>query len=144
MSDADSIHRLIYCSRAYAETRDLHAHVEAILSVSTRNNRAAGVTGLLLVHDGWFLQALEGAEGAVLRTYGRIAFDRRHETPKVLAGGTAPARAFGQWAMTARRLDRTAAGHLFRRFPFDPTRLDGDAALALLTASATSPALAAA
>lgn len=136
MPDPNALHRLIYCSRAFAETRDLDAHVQGILTVSIRNNQAANVTGMLLVHDGWFVQALEGAHVDVLRTYGRIACDRRHEGPRVLAGGPVASRAFGQWSMDARRLDRATAGRLARRrLPFDPTRLDGEAALALLSAA---------
>lgn len=134
---ADQLHRLIYCSRAFAETRDLHAHVEQILSVSRARNRADDVTGLLLLHQGWFLQALEGPKEAVGRTYGRILCDRRHSGPLALAGGAAATRAFGGWSMSARRLSMADQRELSRRrLTFDPTRLDGEAALAVLLASA--------
>ena len=139
---ADQLHRLIYCSRAFAETRDLHAHVEQILSVSRARNQADDVTGLLLLHEGWFLQALEGPKGAVARTYGRILCDRRHSHPLALAGGAAASRAFGEWSMSARPLAAADRRELSRRrLTFDPKRLDGEAALSLLLASAQEPEL---
>lgn len=128
---ADVLHRLIYASRQHVETRDLDVHVERILQVSQRNNARDGLTGLLLVHDGWFVQALEGPEVAVQRAYGRIICDRRHYDASMVAGDTVVTRAFPSWSMTARRLPARAG----RRLGFDPTRLDGEAALSLLLAS---------
>jgi hypothetical protein len=132
----EDLHRLIYFSRAHAETRDLDAHIESILQVSIRNNAEAGVTGLLLVHDGWFLQVLEGAEGAVMRTFGRIACDRRHDRANVLTGGQVEGRQFGRWHMCARRLGGDIRPPGARRLRFDPRRLDGVSALSLLREAA--------
>ena len=73
--------------------------LDSILAASRRNNRAIGVTGLLVVGGRRFLQALEGPEQAVLDTYGRIKLDERHRALVLLSCRTVGARAFGDWAM---------------------------------------------
>lgn len=137
MTQPSTLHRLIYCSRQLAETRDWDDHVETVLAVSIRNNRRDGLTGLLLCHGGWFVQALEGPASAVSATYGRILVDPRHHSPQVLVSSPATERAFPQWSMCARRLSPLNAaviGLLRAGAPFDPRGLDGDDALALLSA----------
>ena len=59
--------RLIYLSSAVRlATRD---DLAQILGAARRNNRRDGVTGLLMYHDGTFLQILEGEETAVDRVF---------------------------------------------------------------------------
>ena len=71
--------RLIYASRwAVPEGRVLDEEVRKIVIASMNNNRLVNVTGLLLVHDGWFVQALEGPAAGVRETYERVAMDQRH------------------------------------------------------------------
>lgn len=75
----DGFTRLIYYSRqALRYDADVGAVVNDIVCGAVARNRPVGVTGLLLVHDGWFVQALEGLAGAVRGAYDRIASDRRH------------------------------------------------------------------
>ena len=130
------LHRLIYCSRVSAGLASrLDEEVDAIVAVSVRNNAKAEVTGMLLAHDGWFLQVLEGRSEAVMTTYGRILNDRRHCDTAILESGPCPERLFGQWAMCARRIgaaDRAVLDTLTRKGPFEPTRLSAAAALRLL------------
>ena len=133
------LHRLIYCSRQFAETRQQDAHIEVILDSSRRNNARDGLTGLLVSLDGWFLQTLEGPAWAVNATYNRILFDPRHYDPQVLTTGPVEERAFGRWSMCARRLspaDAAVLTVLRGSRSFDPTRLDADEALPLLRAIA--------
>ena len=75
------------------------AMCDRILQVSRRNNRSAGVTGLLVAGKRRFLQALEGPEVAVRATYQRIAADQRHFACIVLSERHVDVRAFGDWAM---------------------------------------------
>jgi hypothetical protein len=98
------------CARDFA-----HDALEAILSVSRRNNGAVGLTGMLLNMDGAFLQVLEGDHDTVERTYARICEDDRHWGAQVLIDQDAP-RAFGQWSMGFERLGpgRLDADHAFR------------------------------
>ena len=135
ISGIRSLHRLIYSSRVNVAEADLEHEVGAIIRASIRNNREVAVTGLLLVHAGWFVQALEGPAEAVMNTYGRILNDRRHRNSKVLAAGPASTREFGDWNMCARGMspaDDAIVDTLAGRNAFDPPTLSATAALRLL------------
>lgn len=137
ISSQRSLHRLIYCSRQRLAANVLDEQVADIIRVSIRNNREVGVTGLLLVHQGWFLQALEGAAEAVMTTYRRITEDPRHDSPKVLSAGPASAREFGDWNMCARGMtpaDDAILATLGAREAFAPESFSGRSALRLLKA----------
>src|SRR6478609_8978567 len=93
VSASRTLHRLIYASRERIGA-DLDHELGTIIRASIANNREVSVTGLLLVHAGWFLQALEGPAEAVMTTYGRIARDKRHSDCKILSAGPAERREF--------------------------------------------------
>jgi hypothetical protein len=134
------MHRLIYASAFSArfprERQDQAYDINAIVRVSLRNNRAAGLTSLLLIHRGHFLQALEGPGLAIANTYDRIVRDRRHEGAQVISLEEVSARAFGDWGLCACRLDADdeALRSLERDAHGDLSALDPAAALSLLTA----------
>ena len=131
-----TLHRLIYASRITLPPIDLNAEVAEIVRASIRNNRDVAISGLLLVHGGYFLQMLEGPTEAVLTTYGRICEDPRHADAKVLGAGPAQARAFADWNMCARRItpaDEAILDTLSMR-AFEPHRLTPSSALRLLQA----------
>jgi hypothetical protein len=137
ISGVRSLHRLIYASRVAIPGAELDAEVDAIIRASVENNRRVGVTGLLLVHGGWFLQALEGPAQEVMTTYGRITRDPRHADAAVLAAGPAERREFSDWHMCARRItpgDDAILETLTQRGLYEPMRLTGAAALRLLNA----------
>ena len=96
------MHRIIYISSA---PRQMTApELAALLAQSRRNNAARGLTGLLLYHDGSFLQILEGEEPALSECFDRIARDPRHRQLIVLWRGAAEARVFPEWQMGYARL----------------------------------------
>lgn len=131
-----SLHRLIYVSRQ-RPMADVDAQVDAIVRASIRNNRESAITGLLLVHEGYFVQALEGPAEAVLTTYGRIVDDPRHDAARVIVAGPAEQREFGGWNMCARRfsaVDDAILDALALRSAFDPARLTPRNGLRLLKA----------
>ena len=137
ISGARTLHRLVYASRINVPSHALDGEVEAIIAASVANNRRDGVTGLLLVHGGFFVQALEGSAEAVMTTYGRITRDRRHDAAQVLTAGPAGEREFADWNMCARRIgpaDDAILDTLSQRDRFAPFELTGGAALRLLTA----------
>ncbi len=70
-----------------------------VLEVSRTNNRAAGVTGLLVAGRRRFLQVREGEPAAVAATFDRIRADPTHFATVVLAEQAISARTFGDWAM---------------------------------------------
>ncbi|MCR5874093.1 BLUF domain-containing protein [Phenylobacterium sp. J426] len=134
ISGSRTLHRLVYASRQAIEPVRLNAQVDEIIRASIRNNRAVAITGLLLVHDGWFLQALEGPAEAVMSTYRRILDDPRHKEPRVLQAGPATMREFANWNMCARRMsdaDDAILKTLSQR-EIDFAVLGGDQALKLL------------
>lgn len=138
ISSSRTLHRLIYASRqAFAVDMNPDEEIDAVIAASIRNNRAAAITGLLLVHDGWFLQALEGPAEAVMVTYQRILNDPRHAESRVIFAGPASGREFGDWHMCARRVsaaDNAILDTLSQRQVFDPAKLTDRSALRLLKA----------
>jgi len=132
------LRRLIYLSRQRLERPWLaDEEVDDIVRASIRNNRAVALTGLLLVHDGWFMQVLEGPKAALEATYARIIRDPRHAEVRVLETADAEAREFGGWNMCARRMsdvDEAILSELDRRANLALDRLNGRTALRLLKA----------
>lgn len=92
--------QLLYISSA--ARGELAGEVPAIVGQSLRNNRRAGVTGLLWSDGKRFLQVLEGEDNAVQATFDRIRADPRHRAVVVLHDRTIASREFGEWAMVAR------------------------------------------
>lgn len=77
--------------------------LESILAISRRKNAADEITGLLLAGGRRFLQALEGPQPMVMRTYNRIVADPRHFALVELSRREVDAREFGEWAMAYRQ-----------------------------------------
>jgi hypothetical protein len=131
--------RLIYASRWGASVReDLHHVARAIVAHAVTNNRAIDVTGLLLVHGGWFVQALEGPAEQVRALFAKIAADPRHFDIEVLSSGCADQRLFHDWSMAERRLSPTdlrLLDRLGQSEKFIPARLDAEAALVLMASA---------
>lgn len=73
--------------------------LKALLEHSRRKNEAAGLSGLLLYHDGNFMQLLEGEENQVRATYDRIKKDPRHFGCLLLLTHQVTERSFPNWSM---------------------------------------------
>jgi hypothetical protein len=101
LTDGDSTFRLIYRSHNRIPESDRKAQLGSIFSVARSGNAGKGVTGALLVHGDWFVQALEGDEATVRGLYDHIYRDTRHESVKVLFADAVDGRVFGKWAMAA-------------------------------------------
>jgi hypothetical protein len=136
ISSSRSLHRLVYASRqAFTAGQVPDEEIDSLIRASIRNNRAVSITGLLLVHAGWFVQALEGPAQAVMTTYRRILEDPRHEGQMLIHAGPAQGREFGDWNMCARRFsaaDEAILDTLDQRGSFEPSRLSERSALRLL------------
>lgn len=91
------MYQLTYISAAVALPTD--DQLVDLLAQAQRRNAASGVTGLLLYHDGAFIQALEGDRDAVEHTYERIKADPRHQRVRTLTLGARERRDFPDWAM---------------------------------------------
>jgi hypothetical protein len=135
ISASRTLHRLIYASRQEIPSADIDYEVNKIIGAAIRRNREVSITGLLLIHEGYFLQALEGPADAVMTTYGRISADTRHSDPQIIQAGPAPARLFADWNMCARRMtpaDDAILDALGQKVQFEPRKLSEPSALRLL------------
>jgi len=92
------MHQIVYTSSAKQEFSA--ADLKKLLVAARMRNKAVGVTGMLVFHDGAFLQALEGEKRAVNEIFARIQDDPRHGDLVVLHRGPGPEqRVFGEWSM---------------------------------------------
>lgn len=97
------VHQLIYRSVATKEfwPDDLFALIEK----SRTNNESRDITGMLLFHEGQFLQLLEGPKDAVEARFEIVKDDPRHEQVEVLLKQDSHGRDFPEWTMGYERLD---------------------------------------
>jgi hypothetical protein len=94
---------MVYVSAA---TRPLSpTELAEIVDGSRRNNIRDGITGLLLYHDGNFMQALEGPEAEVRALIERIKRDPRHTGMILMVRQYIAERSFPDWAMECRNSD---------------------------------------
>ena len=127
------LHRAIYVSDAVGEAATSLLDLAEILGASERNNRRDGLTGVLMRHDGRFLQAIEGRRTEVDRLMDRLRADPRHDNIRLLSDQDVPERLFRDWPMTLVRLTPKAA-RLLNDAELD--QLGADRAEALLTMAA--------
>jgi hypothetical protein len=119
--------------------------LKKLLLRARMRNKIVGVTGMLVFHDGTFLQALEGEKTAVLDLFTRIKSDPRHRDFSVLHHGAGPsARVFGDWSMGF--ADFTGAAAILKGFvrfneELKLSELDDGRAVELLTACVLDQAL---
>jgi hypothetical protein len=94
---------LLYLSSAVQRFSD--AELVELLTKAREKNDRLGVTGMLLYHDGNFLQVLEGDEASVRPLFDTINKDTRHQSVIKLIERPLPERQFGEWSMAFRTMD---------------------------------------
>lgn len=97
------MHLLCYISVADSSVDE--KELFSILESSCKNNAADDITGMLLFHNGQFLQVLEGPKSAVEACFARISNDSRHVSVAKLLDEELPARCFSQWSMASAGLE---------------------------------------
>lgn len=98
--ESRSVHSMIQLIYISAEVEPFTRNrLRDLLDVSRRNNEAAGVTGMLVYHDGTFLQVLEGEKETVEKLLETIDADPRHHKIKLLLRQEIEERSFGGWSM---------------------------------------------
>jgi len=91
------MNQVVYSSAAVVQFSE--PQLAALLGRARKNNERLGVSGMLLYHDGSFLQVLEG-EAAVLDTlFTIIGSDKRHHRVVRLLRRDVDERHFGDWRM---------------------------------------------
>ncbi|MBS0294920.1 MAG: BLUF domain-containing protein [Proteobacteria bacterium] len=135
-----SLYRTLYISRAAPGVLDrLLESASQIVATSDRNNSRLGVTGALLAHDGWFVQAIEGERARLSSLLLKIARDPRHGALEILTFAPAESRLFEGWAMAHATVTPEVAPLLGRVEAlgggFDPDRMDADVLVTVLGAA---------
>ena len=97
------MYRIVYTStsRKLMDSRAL----QQILRSARTNNAANLITGMLIYHDGCFLQVLEGEEDDVERCYKHILKDHRHTSVIRMSAETVISRVFSNWWMSYQDFD---------------------------------------
>lgn len=88
---------VVYTSRAAADMSLID--IAEILRSSRLNNRACGITGVLLYFAGHFMQYIEGRPADLQRLYRVIRTDKRHHSIIELHNGSIAQREFPDWRM---------------------------------------------
>ncbi len=76
----------------------------ALATQASENNRAKGISGILLYSGNKFLQVLQGEEDAVNALYQKIALDPRHRNVTLIIKSRTMAKEFGEWSMAFKDL----------------------------------------
>lgn len=97
-----SLLALVYLSKEERPLSD--RDLLEILSKSRENNQRRDVTGMLLYHKGYFIQALEGEKETVESLYNRISQDPRHKSVMIMSREQVNDRAFSNWSMGFKNL----------------------------------------
>ncbi len=124
--------RLMYASRAVpaVDQEELHH----IVGQSKAHNMHSGVTGVLCLSGGIFLQVLEGGRTPVNRLYNRIVADVRHTDVELLLYQEIRERQFAGWSMGQVNMSRLNPSLLLRysaTATLDPYAVSGEASMAL-------------
>jgi len=111
---------LIYGSDA--TSRFSQEELIEILNDCRRNNKKLDVTGMLLYHDGNFIQVLEGEQQIVEDLYQKIAKDSRHENLLTYVKQPIDKRQFGDWEMGFVDVEQIGADNIpgYTKFISDP------------------------
>ena len=93
----DPVYQLLYISAANHEFSE--QELGELLATARVRNQEQGVSGVLIYHEGSFIQALEGRQEQVENIYKKISKDTRHLESRVLFRGDIPNRDFENWSM---------------------------------------------
>ncbi|PIR01286.1 MAG: hypothetical protein COV66_02390 [Nitrospinae bacterium CG11_big_fil_rev_8_21_14_0_20_45_15] len=97
---ADNEEPIIIIIYASAATQRMKPNeLSDLLGKARAFNSSQNITGMLIYHDGSFLQILEGPENAVLPLIKKIQKDPRHQKFKLLLKKNVDTREFGEWSM---------------------------------------------
>lgn len=105
MRDRSPDHTSDLCRLVYESTVRLpfgaegEQGIQEILTAARSRNAALGVTGVLYFDGSYFLQVLEGPQGAIAEVFASILADPRHTDLRVVERGPIATRSFAGWDM---------------------------------------------
>lgn len=88
------LHRAIIAAETVGSTGVSTLSIAQILGVSERNNRRDEITSVLMLLDGWCLQAVEGRRADLDRLIARMTADRRLNHLRILVDKPIADRSF--------------------------------------------------
>ena len=91
------MNQVVYSSAALAPFSE--AQLSELLVRARKKNERLGVSGMLLYHDGSFLQVLEGEPSVLDSLLAVISVDKRHHRVVTLLKREVDERHFGDWRM---------------------------------------------
>ena len=94
MSELEAV---VYVSTAKTLLND--QELVALLTSARKSNDELGVTGVLLYHDGSFLQYFEGPHASVDQVYNKVRHSSMHHGLLELMREPIATRRFGSWSM---------------------------------------------
>ncbi len=94
---AETLHQLLYVSSATETFQE--DDLVPILEKARENNTKLNITGMLLYHEGSFIQVLTGPKDAVENLYSKIEKDDRHKNSRILLKHDVDSRQFENWTM---------------------------------------------
>jgi hypothetical protein len=101
-----SLYCIVYVSIATQKiTED---DLKSILQAGRAHNQLAGITGILLYRDGFFIQAIEGEEEQVDTLFARLLEDPRHTNQLIIYKEPIDKRCFSEHTMGFKDLDLQA------------------------------------
>ena len=106
----------------------------ALLEKARENNAKLGVTGVLLYHDGNFMQLLQGPVASVRKIYSAIESDPRHHMLIPIVEESGMPREFADWSMACGRIDARAWEALMLQLSPDGSALAPGSAASTLKA----------
>jgi hypothetical protein len=104
------IFQLVYISAANQDFSE--SELQDLLVKARINNESLKISGMLLYHQGSFIQALEGSKESVEDLYNKIREDGRHVESRVLYRGEHEERDFNGWSMGFYRSNQSAKENL--------------------------------
>ena len=94
---SESYFQLIYSSAAAPSFNT--EELPQLLESARENNSKLNITGMLLFHEGSFIQVLTGPKTNVEPLFDKIARDPRHTETRILFRGDVDERSFDDWSM---------------------------------------------
>ena len=93
------MHLIVYMSEYVGNSNSMFSDIGDIITTSKANNPKRGVTGILLYHQGKFVQVIEGEEEDLRKLMTIIEKDERHTNVQYLVDEKVNERGFDQWNM---------------------------------------------
>lgn len=115
------IYTIVYTSHPHKQPKE--HELDDILRTARRNNQFLGVTGVLLLASNTYVQVLEGEEAHVKKIFTSISKDSRHHSINKMFEGLMDARAFKDWSMAYRRMNKKELDGFKKRINLDDPRL---------------------